>query len=727
MSVGQDWWRWDGTQWVATRTGTEVVVPTDPEVAPWVLMPIRSEQQFNEGDYGGEAEQHLHSMSRSLSHPDIIYVAHDVAMAWRSDDNGNSWRAVLGKGLMAKYAFSIAVDPVNPNIVYLIVNNRSDWTVEEHIGMYRSTDGGDNWVRVIETQTYNHRFRQKNIAYAPSTIGSARAETWYAAFQQNGVFRSTDGGVTWSRRSNTSVYYIYQVAVDYNNPDIVFMATTSGLLRSTDGGSSFSSYGGLPSGGVTSVEIHSRANTSHIYVTVNNRGVYRSTNSGESFSEFYSFADARYTYVHPGDDDYIVVIAGDGNSHVTNNGGSSWSSPTTVPTALAADSSWKNTIGGGITDLSWDPRRTNVASCFSRATIWRTEDSGATFVDSSNGFTGYAWGWFTRSVAFDPVDPLKFATFNFDVGLVVTESGADHFVRRRIPWSWQNDGLLRWRGIGSGDIQPGSNRLIAAVGLTWTTTLVRSDNLGDPWLKPSEDEPREFHLFVRYHTVDPNVVYAGPRRSLDGGVTWSYVSGLEPWDDSRKAEIIGMAENSPDTIYAISGDRRTHIRSDDRGNNWYVYSQTSWRHDARDPMPTFAIDSDNPDRIYGLMSNGDLGCYEGESWTSLNVLSMAGGHNNYVRRVVVDPSAANVVYAGTSQEGRPFVFRSIDYGETWEDITRNLPRHGIRGVAVHPITGDFFTGGHIGTRVLPPPYESPSSLYPRIRDAVPVPPGLVEP
>jgi len=61
--------------------------------------------------------------------------------------------------------------------------------------------------------------------------------------------------------------------------------------------------------------------------------------------------------------------------------------------------------------------------------------------------------------------------------------------------------------------------------------------------------------------------------------------------------------------------------------------------------------------------------------------------------------------------GLPCIFRSVDGGYNWEDITYNLPRAGMSTMAVNPHTGELLRGSPFGTWVFPTPYESENLIY----------------
>jgi hypothetical protein len=327
------------------------------------------------------------------------------------------------------------------------------------------------------------------------------------------------------------------------------------------------------------------------------------------------------------------------------------------------------------------------------------------FADSSTGFTGYAWSWFSDGAAFDPNDPERFAFFNCDVGMVITANRGDWFERRNDQaWGWYSQGLITWIGAYAGALQPipGSLRIVASVGGYFNTKLMTTTDEKQSWsLVP--DQNNERNLVIEYHLDDPNVVYAGKKISHNGGTSFSDVdfgafAGYDP-------SILGMCRSNPDTVYALDEGRRRILRSDDRGSNWSEYAYTSWTFTHLDSLPTFAADPVDCDKVWAIDASGDLASYDGTSWTSTGVLALAGGteYGNFVRSVAVDPGNNQVVYAGMHATGVSCVWRSLDGGQTWQDITGNLPRQGAGAMAVNPHTGELFKGSAIGTWIYPPP------------------------
>ncbi|MBD3271102.1 MAG: T9SS type A sorting domain-containing protein, partial [Elusimicrobia bacterium] len=209
--------------------------------------------------------------------------------------------------------------------------------------------------------------------------------------------------------------------------------------------------------------------------------------------------------------------------------------------------------------------------------------------------------------------------------------------------------------------------------------------------------------------------------SHDAGATFQMIDFGEFQSDNP--EILGMCKAQPDTIYAIGGNNI--LRSDDRGQTWRKYADTGMglRFRRLDSLYTFAVDPQDPDKVYTMNSQYDLAVFDGTTVTGLGVLALAGGieMRNFVRSVALDPNHPEIIYAGMFSAGFPCAFRSTDGGDTWEDITNNLPHCGLGAMAVNPHSGELMRGSAFGTWIYPAPYPSDNYLY---NKAVPMPVGV---
>ena len=694
---------------VALAVCLSLVAGADAQGSPqWRVLPIRSQQEHDLGLYGGENTQHNQGMARSVSNPDVIYLSHDCGQVWRSSDSGATWRKSLCHGMYLHAGQSIEVDPVHADTVFNIVDETFNYLAPGYQGLYRSTDGGENWTFVLPATTSQQRFYQHNIAYDPTTAGAERTTRWYAGFQANALYRSDSGGDTWTQVASLSSHSaLYGVHCHPTDGTTVYVASSSGLFVSTTGGTNLQPLGNLPSGEVSGLAIHPTT-PGTIYAVVRGSGLYRSTDAGATFTLLKSFG-AFHVFINPAHPEVIYLIGQSTQSIVSSNGGSTWTTAVVTPPP-GLDSAWKTSMSGGLSGVAPDPRDANKAVAFFNAEIWKTSDAGRHWTDSSTGFTGYAWGWWSDGLAFDVADPKRWVMFCCDVSVVKTENGGSWFTRHRIPYEWYQQGLITWPGTYSGDIQPipGSQVIITCAGMYWTNKLCRSADGGATWAIVSDDV--ENYLFIGFHPHDPNLVFAGNKKSTDAGLTWQTVDGLTPYS----ASILGFCRAQPDTLYAVANPRNKILRSDDRGVTWRVYASTSWSYTGLDSKSTFAVHPTNPDLVYALSSGGDLASFDGTTWRTLGALAAAGGRGttrNFVRMVALDPRHPEIIYAEMYTAGLPYIFRSTDAGLSWQDISANLPQLGAGGIYVNPHTGDLMHGSSFGTWVYPPPYDSPDALY----------------
>jgi photosystem II stability/assembly factor-like uncharacterized protein len=244
------------------------------------------------------------ALALAPSNPDIIYVGTGEETAgrgmYKSIDGGKTWTQAGLKD--TRYITAILVDPRDPNIV--IASARDYWAAGPGRGIFRTTDGGQTWTkvffkddktsvvdmvaapddpRIVFAATYNlvidpnqrralgsdsqifkstdegATWQQLSGAGLPEaargSIGLAVAPTTNGkrvyAIINSGFFRSDDGGTSWQRSTNdpriTGSTFFGKTYTDPRNPDVVYVMQTS-IYRSTDGGKTFASYKGAPSG-----------------------------------------------------------------------------------------------------------------------------------------------------------------------------------------------------------------------------------------------------------------------------------------------------------------------------------------------------------------------------------------------------------------------------------------------------------------------------------------------
>jgi photosystem II stability/assembly factor-like uncharacterized protein len=169
---------------------------------------------------------------------------------FRTKDGGKTWDPVLAISDKTG-AIDIAMDAKNPNTLFAAMwtAQRTPWTIDSGSmegGLFRSTDGGDHWQKLT-----NGLPKGVMVGKIGVSISAANPKRVYALIEaagdQGGVYRSDDGGDTWTRTFAGRVllqraFYYTKIYADPVDVDTVY-ALNTGALKSTDGGKTFSNAG----------------------------------------------------------------------------------------------------------------------------------------------------------------------------------------------------------------------------------------------------------------------------------------------------------------------------------------------------------------------------------------------------------------------------------------------------------------------------------------------------
>ncbi|HEU0184910.1 MAG TPA: glycoside hydrolase [Blastocatellia bacterium] len=655
--------------------------------------------------------------------PNVFYIGVNNGGVWKTADYGHTWQPIFDDQPTGSIG-DLAVAPSDPRIIYVGSGEglqRPDLSTGD--GIYKSTDGGKTWrnVGLRDAQQIGSVIVDPKD---PSRVFVAALGHPYGPNEERGVYRSTDGGATWRRvlhkdkDENTGAI---QVAFDPANPQIVYadlwagrqgpwengawQGSGGGLFKSTDGGDTWKKLtAGLPTFeqglGRIGFDI-SRSNPNVLYATVDANpqqgGVYRSDDAGESWrkisgdtrlwgrgSDFaeirvhpkipetvfvgniasYKSTDGGKTWVGfkgaPGGDDYhriwinpddpdIMLFATDQGATITVNGGETWSSWYNQPTAqmyhVITDNRWPYWVYGG------------------------QQESGSAAVASRSDYGAITWrDWRTVGVeeygyvAPDPLNP------NITYGGKITKYDWATGQTQNIAPEALRGGKYRFLRTAPVIFSPVDQKTLYFAG----NALFKTLNGGESWEVISPDLSREkwdvpenigvyrapeMEAMPRrgvIYSVAPsrrniNTIWAGTDDGLihitrDGGKSWQNITppGLKSW---AKVSLIDASHFDDDTAYAAINtfrldDLRPHIyRTHDGGK--------TWKHVA-DGIPD-------------------------------------GGAVNVVRE---DPARKGLLYAGTEQA----VYVSLDDGEHWQSLRLNMPATSIRDLVVKD--DDLVVGTH---------------------------------
>jgi len=341
----------DGSVFGTGSVGAIAVSDSDPNVV-YVGMgesPIRGNVSHGDGVYkstdGGKTWKRVgledtRQIARIRIHPrnpDLVYVAalghvwgpNDQRGVFRSKDGGKTWEKILSRGNKAG-AIDLILDPTNSSIIYAGFWEvyRKPWTLESGGpggGIFKSTDGGDTWTEL----TRNPGMPRGMVGKIGIAVSPANPERVWAIVEaeDGGVFRSDNAGRTWNRvneerRLRQRAWYYTRIYADPKNADTVYVLNT-GFYKSNDGGRTYTGIG-VPHG--DNHDLWIAPDDPNRMIESNDGGANVSFNGGRSWTEQDQPTAQFYRVALDNDFPYNVYGAQQDNSTVriasrTNEGG----------------------------------------------------------------------------------------------------------------------------------------------------------------------------------------------------------------------------------------------------------------------------------------------------------------------------------------------------------------------------------------------------------------------
>ncbi|MGA8839944.1 MAG: hypothetical protein WB491_05570, partial [Candidatus Aquilonibacter sp.] len=227
---------------------------------------------------------------------------------FKTIDGGKTWNKVLYKDENTG-AISLSMDPQHPDTVYAALwqTRRPPWNTYPPSngpgsGLYKTTDGGKSWTQL--SNGLPAKVGRVGLAVAPSNPSRVYAQVdTSASLAQGGVYRSDDGGASWTHEAGGAAqrriwqrgWYFSGITVDTKNPDVVYVMDTA-TYRSDDGGKTFNAIKGTPGGDDYHTLWINPDDPTHM-VLGSDQGVVVSVDRAKTWSSWYNQPTAQLYHV----------------------------------------------------------------------------------------------------------------------------------------------------------------------------------------------------------------------------------------------------------------------------------------------------------------------------------------------------------------------------------------------------------------------------------------------
>ena len=610
--------------------------------------------------------------------PMVFYFGAVAGGVWKTEDGGTYWENISDGFFNTSSIGALAISPSDPNVIYAGTGETTIRTdVSYGDGVYRSTDGGKTWAHLGLEET-RHIGEIRIHPQDPDLVYVAALGHAFGPNPERGVYRSRDGGANWEHVLFHSPHAgAVDLAMDPTNPRILFASVwqahrhfwelssggpDSTLYRSTDGGDTWIDIGrnqGLPKGilGKMGITVSPpRPRRVWAVIEAEKGGVYRSDDGGETWERLNSSRDLlnRPWY-------YCHIFA----------------DPQDPETVWVTNlSTWKSTDGGRNFSRISTPHGDDHDMWFDPADSQRMiqgNDGGACV--SFNG--GETWSTIYNQptaqiyrIDLDNRFPYRIYGTQQDNSSIAVPSATEYGA---IPW-----GMCYAAGTGESGyiaVHPEDPDIV------YVGAVGSSPGGGAP-LQRYDRKTRQ----IRLVTVWPDVASGRPPADLKYRFNWTFPILFSPHD--------------PGLLYA-AGNRVFCSR--DEGSSWQLMSPDLSRRDrsklaasggpvtkdvsgaevyanvstlVESPLNPGLLWAGTDDGLVHITRNG------GESWREITPPDVPEW--SLISRVSASPHDPATAYVAATRykldDYDPYLYVTRDYGETWEDLGRDLPRGEITRV-----------------------------------------------
>jgi len=599
------------------------------------------------------------------------YVGVGSGGVWKTDNRGTTWNPVFDS--QGSYSIgSITIDPNNPDTVWVGTGeNVSGRHVGYGDGIYRSLDGGESWTN-MGLKDSQHIGMIKVDPRDSSVIYVAAQGPLWSAGGERGLYKTTDAGKTWNLILSAGEYTgANEVHLDPRNPDTIYASLHQ----------KFRNVAALMDGGPES-------------------GIHKSTDGGQTWRELKKGIPAEDKgkiglSISPLDPDVVYA---------------------TIELAQRTGGLWRSTDAGE----SWEKRSDEIYSgtgphyyqeIFASPhdvdtlyqvapTLYRSVDGGKTMQAVKNATVHGDY----HAVVFDPADP-DYLMVGTDGGVYESFDGTDHwkfFANMpitqfyKVTVDYDEPFYNIYGGTQDNNTQGGPSRTDNVHGIRnsdWFVTVFADghQSAADPTNPDIIYSEWQKGNLVRYDRTTGEIIYIQPQPAADeesDRFNWDSPILISPYDSARlyfASQRVWRSDNRGDSWQAISGDLshgQDRMKLPMMGRVWSYDS--AWDLMAMSQYGTITSLSESPvveGLLYAGTDDGRIQVSEngGDDWRAIERLPdvPAGFFVNDIKADLFDADTVYVVVDDhKSGDYAPYILKSTNRGKSWRSISEGLPeRH----------------------------------------------------
>jgi photosystem II stability/assembly factor-like uncharacterized protein len=647
------------------------------------------------------------AVSGAIGQPGVFYAGLPAGGVWKTTSAGATWFPIFDSIHDVSSIGAVDVAPSDPNIIYVGAGDMiTGGAINEGNGVYKSTDAGKTWRHLGLDAT-------KQIPtilvdpHDPNIVLVAAQGNVHEKSDTRGVFRSTDGGASWTKTLFVADSVGIQKLARANDvPEVIFATSvshftpppppgggrgaggfggrggganegpsTTQLYKSTDGGVTWRvvTGGGLPRlTGRTSVAVAMHTNAQRVFL-IENAGFYRSDDGGATWRQM-DPDDQRIrngqggyncgVYVDPQNPDVVYTI--NTSSYKSTDGGNTFTGFKGAPGGDDPQQLWIDPTNGQRMLLGLDQG----------ATV--TLDGGETWSPWYNQSTDQIY-----HLSIDNSVPAWVYGTQQDAGAIRTRMRGN--LGEITPLDWNPVSGWEWGTIVADPLDPNT---VYASG----SGILKISYPSEEWINvsPASDPARRLRTTsdqpILFAPWNQHMLIAGFQSiwtTIDGGVHWTAISP----DLGGPAESMSASTVVPGMIWVGTNNGLIKMTRNG-GKSWSDASIPNIPNASRAEVVSIDASHASAGTAYATISLLRVGDYlpyvyrtrdYGKTWTKIVDGLATGEPSGSVARVVRnDPQRPGLLFAGTETS----VYVSFDDGDHWQSLKQNLPTTSYRDIAI---------------------------------------------